>query len=85
MSHFAYVENNIVTEVIVAEQDYIDTLPNSSKWIQTSFNTLGGVHYAPDVYPLSADGGIALRGNFGCVGSTYDPIYDIFIPTLKHN
>jgi len=30
MAHFARVINNIVVEVIVAEQDYIDTLPD--KW-----------------------------------------------------
>ena len=36
MSHFAKIENGIVTEVIVAEQDFIDTLEGT--WIQTSYN-----------------------------------------------
>jgi len=50
MSHFAKVdENNIVIQVIVAEQEYIDTLPDSEKekYIQTSYNTHGGKHYKP--------------------------------------
>lgn len=37
MSHFAKVESGIVTEVIVAEQEYINTL--SGTWIQTSYNS----------------------------------------------
>jgi hypothetical protein len=80
MSHFAHITNNIVDAVIVAEQDYIDTLPDAVNWIKTSYNTWGGIHYAPNIYPLSADGSVALRGNFGMVGFTYDPINDIFIP-----
>ena len=45
MAHFAKVENNIVTKVIVAEQDFIDSLPDSNQWIQTSYNMRGGVYY----------------------------------------
>jgi hypothetical protein len=38
MAHFAKIDsNNIVTEVIVAEQDHIDTL--SGTWVQTSYNS----------------------------------------------
>ena len=37
MSHFAKIENGIVTEVIVAEQEYIDTL--DGQWVQTSYNS----------------------------------------------
>ena len=42
MSHFAKIENNIVTNVIVAEQEFIDT--QSGTWVQTSYNTIGNVH-----------------------------------------
>jgi len=49
MSHFAQVINGIVTQVIVAEQDYINTLPNPTEWIQTSYNTRGGIHYSPEI------------------------------------
>ena len=40
MSHFAKIDkNNIVTEVIVAEQDFIDSeFDDPSLWIQTSYN-----------------------------------------------
>ena len=39
MSHFAKVENGIVTQVIVAEQDFIDSgaVGDPSLWIQTSY------------------------------------------------
>jgi hypothetical protein len=67
MSHFAKVENSIVTEVIVAEQDFIKT--QQGTWIQTSYNTKGNVH---------ANGGTPLRGNYASVGSTYDATHDIF-------
>ena len=39
MSHFAKInENGIVQEVIVAEQEFIDSFEDSSLWIQTSYN-----------------------------------------------
>ena len=41
MSHFAKIDNNnIVTEVIVAEQDFINSgaVGDSFLWVQTSFN-----------------------------------------------
>lgn len=36
MAHFAKIESGVVTEVIVAEQEYINTL--SGTWVQTSYN-----------------------------------------------
>jgi hypothetical protein len=78
MSYFAQIdENNIVTDVISAEQDFIDTLPNPSSWIKTSYNTKGGVHYGADGNP---DGGIALRKNFAGIGFLYNQTLDAFIP-----
>ena len=73
MSHFAKIENNIVTTVIVAEQEFIDT--QSGTWIQTSYNTRGNVHYGQDGEP---DGGVALRANYAGVGYTYDENNDVF-------
>ena len=77
MTHFAKVENGMVTQVIVAEQDFIDTLPDKNLWIQTSYNTRGNTHYDQDGNP---DGGIALRGNYAGVGYSYDAEKDVFIP-----
>ena len=73
MSHFAKVENGVVTQVIVAEQDVIDSglFGEPSSWVQTSYNTQGGVHVL---------GGTPLRKNFAGIGFTYDAVRDAFIP-----
>ncbi len=71
MSHFAKVEDGIVTQVIVAEQDFVDNIVDDSpgEYIQTSYNTLGGVHL---------DGGTPLRKNYAQVGGNYDYANDAF-------
>ena len=71
MAHFAKIEHGIVTQVIVAEQDFISTgvLGDPAAWVQTSYNTRGGVHYGQDGQP---DGGVALRMNYAGIGYTYD-------------
>lgn len=69
MSHFAQVVNGTVQQVIRAEQDFINTLPNPTEWIQTSYNTYGNVH---------RNGGTALRGNYAGIGFTYDATNDVF-------
>ena len=77
--HFAEIDkNNIVKRVIVAEQDFIDSgaVGDSSNWIQTSYNTRGGIHYTPD--SDEPDGGIALRKNFAGIGYIYDSDKDAF-------
>jgi len=82
MSHFAKIENNIVTRVIVAEQDFIDDLvkknPNEI-WVQTSYNTHAGIHYDEKSKP-SIDQGKALRKNYAGTGYFYCTIRDAFIP-----
>jgi hypothetical protein len=70
MSHFAKVENGIVTKVIVAEQEVIDSAIFGHGWVQTSYNTHGGVH--PEGRPL--------RKNYAGAGYTYDEQRDAFIP-----
>jgi hypothetical protein len=77
VSHFAKVLDGKVIQVIVAEPDFFDTFVDSSpgSWIQTSYNTRGGVHYGPDGQP---DGGGALRGNYAGIGYTYDQANDVF-------
>ena len=73
MSHFAKVENGVVTQVIVVEQDVLNTglFGDPNLWVQTSYNTHGGVH---------ANGGTPLRKNYAGVGYTYDSVRDAFIP-----
>jgi hypothetical protein len=64
MAHFAEIdENNIVTRVLVVNdadaadgQNFLaNTLGLGGTWIQTSYNTSGGVH---------ANGGTPLRKNY---------------------
>ena len=72
MSHYAKVENGIVTQVIVAEEDFIQTgaLGDPANFVQTSYNTRGGEH--PEGRPL--------RKNYAGIGYTYDSGRDAFIP-----
>jgi hypothetical protein len=72
MSHFAKVLNGKVVQVIVAEPEFFDTFIDSSpgNWIQTSYNTIGGVHRL---------GGTPLRKNFAGVGFSYSYELDAFI------
>jgi hypothetical protein len=71
MSHFAKIKNGIVTNVIVADQDFVDSYIDheAGKWIQTSYNTIGGVH---------TEGGTPLRKNFASIGGVYDAEKDAF-------
>ena len=73
MAHFAKIEDGIVTNVIVAEQSFVNK--QDGTWIQTSYNTYGNVHYGQDGEP---DGGVALRGNYAGIGYTYDTNNDVF-------
>lgn len=75
MAHFAKVENGIVVQVIVADQEFIDSGVVGHGWVQTSYNTKGNVHYGQDGNP---DGGVALRGNYAGLGFTYDQENDVF-------
>ena len=80
MSHFAEIDGDgIVTQVIAIEKDMLDSgkWGNPNDWVQTSYNTRGGVHYAPN--SNDPDGGIALRKNYAGIGYTYDQTKDAFI------
>ena len=48
MSHFAKLNNNVVTEVIVAEQDFINSgaVGDSFLWVQTSYSGSFRKNYA---------------------------------------
>jgi len=78
MAHFAKVIDGVVAQVIVAEPEFFDTFVDSSPgtWIQTSYNTRGGVHYTPETG--EPDDGVALRKNYAGVGSIYDSTRDAF-------
>jgi len=84
MSHFAKVIDGIVTDVLVISQDVVDSglFGDPSLWIQTSYNTRGGVHYGPDGKP---DGKPALRKNYAGIGFAYDSLLDAFIPPKPYS
>ena len=66
MAHFAKVENGIVTQVIVIDQETLNTeghpWGDPSLWVQTSYNTFGNEH--PEGRPL--------RKNYAGIGFHYD-------------
>lgn len=67
MAHYAKIENGLVTQVLVAEQEFIDTL--DGQWLQTSYNTQANKHKL---------GGNPLRGNYAGIGYIYDSVNDVF-------
>lgn len=71
MAHYAKVVKSKVTDIMVADSDYIQTFIDDGpgKWIKTSYNTVGDVHL---------DGGTPLRKNFAGIGHTYDETRDAF-------
>jgi len=67
MAHFAKIENNIVTNVVVVAneneangEEYLNSLGLEGQWIQTSYNA-------------------NFRGKFAGIGDTYDEVNDIFV------
>jgi hypothetical protein len=77
------VHNNIAT----TEQAGVDFLNNLYKtndvWKQTSYNTRGNVHYAPN--SSTPDDGFPLRKNYAGKGYTYDEAKDAFIPPKPYS
>ena len=87
MSHFAKIESGVVVNVLVIEQDVINSgaFGDPSVWVQTSYNTRGGIHYEPDSNTPSADQTKALRKNYAGIGDTYDTQRDAFIKPKPFN
>ena len=81
MAHYAKVLNEKVIKVITAEASFFDNFIDDSPgtWIQTSYNTKGGVHYQPNSDIPSSDQSLALRGNYAGIGYTYDSTLDAFL------
>jgi hypothetical protein len=78
MGHYAKVVDSKVIQVIVAEPDFFQIFVDSSpgEWIQTSYNTVGGVHVL---------GRTPLRKNYAGIGYTYDRVRDAFIPPQPYS
>jgi hypothetical protein len=72
MAHFAKVVDGIVTQVNVVDEDYFEANRETrytGTWVQTSYNTQGGIHLL---------GGTPLRKNYAGIGYTYDEARDAF-------
>lgn len=80
MAHFACInKDGVVTQVVVVDNSQehrgqellAEELGLGGTWIQTSYNTRGGIHEL---------GGTPLRKNYAGIGYTYDSELDAFIP-----
>jgi hypothetical protein len=81
MSYYAYIENGIVQQVNAIDDDYFESNRETrytGTWIQTSYNTRGGVHFQPDSNIPSQDQSKALRKNYAGIGFIYDENLDAF-------
>jgi hypothetical protein len=89
MAHFAKLdENNIVIFVTVGRQEDDGkeaelTAHTGDVYKQTSYNTIGGVHYTNG--EPSADQTKSFRKNYAGLGYTYDAGRDAFIPPKPYN
>ena len=83
MAHYAYIKDNLVTEVITGKDEtetapdgfadweacYLTKRPDQDACKRTSYNTQGNVHL---------ESGTAFRGNYAGIGHTYDSSNDVF-------
>lgn len=77
MSHFAQIDkNNVVQQVLVIDQAEIDTgnWGDPATWVQTSYNTHGGVYYTPNTGTPDPDQSKAFRKNYAGIGYTWDGV-----------
>ena len=80
MAHFAQIENNLVTQVIVVDNgDCLDGLGNESEAIGIQFciNLLGGTW-------IQTSYNNNIRKNYASIGDTYDTTRDAFIKPQPH-
>jgi hypothetical protein len=73
MAHYAKIIDETVIQVNAVDEDFFNANPDRylGKWVQTSYNTRGGVHLL---------GGTPLRKNYAGIGFKYDEVRDAFIP-----
>jgi hypothetical protein len=78
MAHYAQVIDGKVVDVIVADPEFIAEYATKTEgeWLQTSYNTVNGVHVDP--VTREPDGGEPLRYNYAEIGGNYDAVADVF-------
>jgi hypothetical protein len=77
MGHFAKIVNNRAVQIITLEEDKTGSLPPGN-WLQTSYNTRGGIHICQITATHSLDQSSSLRYNFAGTHPNYDPVGDAF-------
>jgi hypothetical protein len=65
MGHYAKIEEGIVTQVIVADSSDWCEINLGGEWVQTSYNTHGGVH---------TNGNVPVHKNYAGIGYTFDGV-----------
>lgn len=65
MGHYAKVEDGIVTQVIVADGVEWCEKNLGGEWVQTSYNTYGGVH---------SEGKFPIHKNYAGIGMLFDGV-----------
>jgi hypothetical protein len=76
MANFAQInDQKIVQQVIVIDQAEIDTgnWGDPASWVQTSYNTRGGIYYTPNTNTPDPDQSKAFRKNYAGIGYTWLP------------
>jgi hypothetical protein len=90
MAHYAFIKDNLVTEVIVGKDEnetapegysdweayYLTLRTDQDSCKRTSYNTISNTH---------RESGTAFRGNFAGIGYTYDEVNDVFYPPSPYD
>jgi hypothetical protein len=93
MGHYAKIINGLVVEVNVATQDWVNEQPKVwyIDWVQTSYNTYGGVYHDPETGETVENQAEAIaaqdgrqRKNYAGLGWRYDSERDAFIPPTPY-
>ena len=80
MGHYAKVVDGIVTNVIVADAEFIESYDDGveGEWVKTSYNMRFGVYFDPETNEPAADQSVVndnparQRKNFAGIGWKYD-------------
>jgi hypothetical protein len=81
MAHYAKIVKGKVVEIACVDEDYFENNKKTrytGTWVQTSYNTKGGIHYDSQTGLPSQDQTKALRKNYAGIGYIYDKDKDAF-------
>lgn len=81
MAYYAKIVKGKVVDIACADETYFEENKKTrytGTWIQTSYNTKGGIHYNPETGLPSEDQSKALRKNYAGIGYIYDKEKDAF-------